>query len=56
MQGRFFVRIGGWIGKAEGEIVLSDGAIVCEAELTLAGMPQELASNQRLENLGLEDR
>ena len=46
------VRIGGRIGKAEGEIVLSDGTIACEAELTLADMPQELASKQRLEDIG----
>jgi len=46
------VRIGGRIAKAEGEIVLSDGTVACEAELTLADMPQELASKQRLENLG----
>jgi len=45
------VRIGGRIGKAEGEIVLADGTIACEAEMALADMPSELASESRVNRL-----
>lgn len=46
------VKIRGRIGKAEGHIRLPDGSIGCEAELTLADMPQEIASESRLQELG----
>jgi len=39
------------IGKAEGKIVLPDGTIACEAQLTLANMPEQLADEQRLDSL-----
>ena len=46
------VRIRGRIGKAEGKIYLPDGTIACEAELTLADMPGEIATDSRLQSLG----
>lgn len=46
------VRMGGRIGKAEGRILLSDGTVACEAEMALADMPQQIASDERLESLG----
>ena len=46
------VKIRGRIGKAVGRIVLPDGKIATEAELTLADMPAELASESRLGALG----
>ncbi len=38
----------GRIAKAQGELVLPDGTIACEASLTLANMPEQLADEQRL--------
>lgn len=46
------VRMRGRIGKAEGKIILPDGLVACEAELTLADMPKEIRSESRLEALG----
>lgn len=46
------VRIGGRIGKAEGEIILADGTIACEAEIVMADMPTELATDSRVDRLG----
>lgn len=42
------VRLKGRLGKAEGQIVLPDGTVACEAQLTLANMPAELANEARL--------
>lgn len=41
----------GRIAKAEGAIVLSDGTMACEAQLTLADMPLALASETGVESL-----
>lgn len=41
----------GRIAKAEGKIILADGTVACEAQLTLANMPQALASETRLGSL-----
>lgn len=38
------VRMRGRLGRAEGMIQLPDGTIACEAELTLADIPDELLS------------
>ena len=46
------IKIKGRIGKAEGMIYLPDGTLACEAELTLADMPKEVASESRLQALG----
>lgn len=45
------VRIGGRIGKAQGEIVLSDGTVACEAEMVLTDMPAQLATPDRQQRL-----
>jgi len=39
------LRLRGRLGKAEGEIVLPDGTIACEAAMTLADVPDELLSS-----------
>lgn len=36
------VRLRGRLGKAEGRVLLPDGAVACEADMTLADMPKEL--------------
>ena len=46
------VRMRGRLGKAEGKIILPDGTIACEAELTLADMPSEIATQSRIQSLG----
>jgi uncharacterized protein (TIGR00369 family) len=46
------IRMKGRIGKAHGQIFLPDGSVACEAELTLADMPVEIASDSRIEELG----
>ncbi len=46
------VRLRGRLGKAEGKIFLPDGSIACEAELTLADMPSEIATQSRMLALG----
>lgn len=45
------LKLKGRIGKAEGKIVLPDGTVACEAQLTLADMPKAIASEDRLELL-----
>lgn len=45
------IRIRGRIGKAEGKIYLPDGTVACDAELTLADMPAEIATQSRLQAL-----
>jgi uncharacterized protein (TIGR00369 family) len=42
------LKLKGRIGKAEGKIMLPDGTVACEAQLTLADMPKALASEDRL--------
>lgn len=46
------IKMRGRIGKAHGEVILADGTVACEAELTLANMPAEMASESRLAALG----
>lgn len=41
----------GRIAKAEGHLILPDGTVACEAQLTLADMPKALASETRLGSL-----
>ncbi len=43
IRGRI-VRLRGRLGKAQGEIILQDGRIACEAAITLADVPTELLS------------
>lgn len=46
------IKLRGRLGKAEGKIYLPDGSIGCEAELTLADMPEEIKSAERVGALG----
>jgi len=39
------MRMSGRLGKAQGEIILPDGTIACEAAMTLADNPQEVLSS-----------
>jgi len=48
------IKLRGRLGKARGEIILPDGTVACDAELTLANMPAEMASESRLNDLGWE--
>ena len=48
------IKLRGRLGKAQGEIILPDGTVACDAELTLANMPDEMASESRLNDLGWE--
>ena len=43
IRGRI-VRLRGRLGKAQGEIILPDGKIACEAAITLADVPAEVLS------------
>jgi uncharacterized protein (TIGR00369 family) len=43
IRGRI-VRLRGRLGKAQGEIILPDGKIACEASITLADIPAEIFS------------
>ena len=45
------LRSKGRIGKAEGRLLLPDGTLACEAQLTLVTMPDKLADEQRLTSL-----
>lgn len=51
IRGRI-LRMGGRLGKARGEIVLPDGKVACEAEISLADIPAKLLSGESLERLG----
>ena len=44
-------RLKGRIGKATGQLLLPDGTVACEAQLTLAKMPSKMADEQRLASL-----
>lgn len=50
-QGKI-VKLKGRLCKAHGQILLPDGKVGCEAELTLADMPAEMASESTLSQLG----
>ena len=43
IKGRI-VRLSGRLGKAQGEIILPDGTIACEASITLADVPAKILS------------
>ena len=45
------LRLKSRIAKAQGKIYLPDGRVACEAELTMADMPAEIATHSRLEAL-----
>lgn len=51
IRGRI-VRLRGRLGKAQGEIILPDGKIACEAAITLADVPAELLSKTNHKLLG----
>ena len=44
-------RVRSRIGKAEGQIILPDGTVACEAQLVLVDMPDTLASQDTIEFL-----
>lgn len=46
------IKLKGRLCKAHGRILLPDGSVGCEAELTLADMPSEMASESTLKQLG----
>ena len=46
------LRMRGRMGKARGEIILPDGKIACESEITLADIPAKLLSAGNRELLG----
>ncbi len=50
-QGKI-IKLKGRLAKAHGQILLPDARIGCEAELTLADMPAEMASESTLRQLG----
>ena len=56
IRGRI-VRLRGRLGKAQGEIILPDGKIACEAAITLADVPREILSqaNHRLLDWHVDD-
>ncbi len=51
------VKLRGRLGKAVGQVILSDGTVACEAECTLADIPKELlsATNQALLRWKVDD-
>jgi len=51
IRGRI-VRLGGRLGKAQGEIILPDGKVACEASITLVNIPAEILSESSYEQLG----
>jgi uncharacterized protein (TIGR00369 family) len=46
------IKMRGRLGKASGEVILPDGQIAAEAELTLADLPEEMRMGGGLEALG----
>jgi uncharacterized protein (TIGR00369 family) len=46
------VRLSGRLGKAQGEVILPDGKIACEAAITLADVPKEILSQTNHDLLG----
>lgn len=55
VRGRI-VRLRGRLGKAQGEIILPDGTVACEAAITLADVPADILSNtnESLLNWGVD--
>jgi uncharacterized protein (TIGR00369 family) len=51
IKGRI-VRLSGRLGKAQGEIILPDGRVACEASITLADIPAEILSETSFAELG----
>jgi uncharacterized protein (TIGR00369 family) len=51
IRGRI-VRLRGRLGKAQGEIILPDGKVACEAAITLADIPPEILSKASFAQLG----
>ena len=51
IRGRI-IKLRGRLGKAVGEVILPDGVVAAEAEMTLADVPQEIMSRADLETLG----
>lgn len=46
------VRLSGRLGKAQGEVILPDGKVACEAAITLADVPKEILSQTNHDLLG----
>ena len=46
------VRLRGRLGLAKGEIILPDGTIACDAEMSLADIPEELRPDIDSDELG----
>jgi uncharacterized protein (TIGR00369 family) len=46
------VRLRGRLGKAVGEIILPDGTVAAESEITMADIPAELLTNVDMDALG----
>lgn len=46
------IKLRGRLGKARGEIRLPDGTVTCEAEMTLADLPDEIMQSANMEALG----
>ncbi len=46
------VRLRGRLGKAVGQVILPDGTVAAESEMTLADVPKELLADANLEALG----
>jgi len=51
IRGRI-VRLRGRLGKAQGEVILPDGRVACEAAITLADVPAEILSVASFAELG----
>lgn len=46
------VRLRGRLGKAVGQVILPDGTVAAESEMTLADVPEEIMAQANLEALG----
>ncbi|MEM8862190.1 MAG: PaaI family thioesterase [Chloroflexota bacterium] len=46
------IKLRGRLGKAKGEIILPDGTVACDAEMTLADLPKEILESADMESLG----
>ncbi|MFT5195057.1 MAG: hypothetical protein ACI85U_002072 [Candidatus Promineifilaceae bacterium] len=46
------IKLRGRLGKARGKIILPDGTVACEAEMTLADLPDEIMQSADMEALG----
>ena len=56
IRGRI-IRLRGRLGKAQGEIILPDSKVACEAAITLADVPADILSNtnESLLNWGVDE-